>query len=214
MSIEQYARATAMTMTPGLQLGKPMEIYERPAFGGCVWAVSSLVIDPGQSVMQASWRDIQTCYKIIVVLPLSRFHCMTPLIRRAMFLLLCLTLSNNGLGAAFAQNSERDCCRNHAAMAAQLEGVPCRTATVGRVPCEHDGPANPSPMGQDAPQPGVDYCPHCVGPGASGLMFLIAAGNAVDALTVPYEAPPYIGTVIPDERPKRLERPPAASSLS
>lgn len=156
----------------------------------------------------------KTCRKIIGNLLLSRFHCMTPLIRRAMFLLFSLTLSVNGLGAAFARSSAPDCCRNHAAMAGHLESVPCRTATVGEVPCEHEGSPNPSPMRQDAPQSGADYCPHCVGLGASAPLFLIATGNAVDALTVPYEAPPYIGTVIPDERPKRLERPPAASSLS
>ena len=211
MSIEQYARAPATTMTPGLQLRNRAEIRERSASGGCVLAIPSLVIDPGQSVSQASWRDRQTCRKIIVDLPLSRFHCMTPLIRRAMFLLLSLTLSVNGLGAAFAQSSARDCCRNHAAMAAHLEGVPCRTATVGEVPCEHEGPANPSPIRQDAPQSGADYCPHCVVLGASAPMFLIATRDTVHALTVPYEAPPYVGTVIPDERPKRLERPPAAS---
>jgi hypothetical protein len=170
--------------------------------------------DPGQSVSQARWRDSQTCRKIIVDLPLSRFHCMTSLIRRAMFLLLSLTLSVNGLGVAFARSDARDCCRGHAGTVPHLENGPCQTALVDEIPCTHDGSANPSPKGNDGQHSGAQYCPHCVGLGASAPMFLIPAGNAVYVLTVPYEAPPYIGVVFPDERPKRLERPPASSSLS
>jgi hypothetical protein len=187
---------------------------ERPASGDCVLAIPCPVIDPGQSDSQTSWRDSRTCRKIIVDLPLSRFHCMTPLIRRAMFLLLSLTLSVNGLGMAFARSDARDCCRDHAAMAPCPENGPFQAASIGENPCKHDGSADRSPADYDAQHSGAEYCPHCAGLGASAPMFLIAAGNAVDALTVPYEAPPYIGTVFPDERPKRLERPPAATSLS
>lgn len=212
MTIEQYARTPATTMTPGLQVGKPVEIDE-PSLD-CLHKVSSLVIDPGQSVSPASWRDSHTCRKIIVDLPLSRFSSMTPLIRRAMFLLLSLTLSVNGLGVAFARSDARDCCRGHAGMAPHLENGPCQTALVDEIPCKHDASANSSPTGNDGQHSAVGYCPHCAGLGASATMLLIPVGNTVYVLAVPYEAPPYIGAVFPDERPKRLERPPAASSLS
>jgi hypothetical protein len=131
-----------------------------------------------------------------------------------MFLLLSLTLLVNGLGVAFARSDAGECCRDHAAMAPRLKNGPFQAVSVGEIPCEHDGSVNPCPADCDAQHSGAEYCPHCAGPGASVPMFLIAAGNAVYALAAPYEAPAYIGTVFPDERPKRLERPPAATSLS
>lgn len=139
---------------------------------------------------------------------LARFRRMTPLVRRAMLLLLSLTLSVNGLGAAFGQSIARDCCRNHAVAAMHLENGPCEPLAIGEVPCEHGGPAHSSPIDQDAQHAGVGYCPHCVGLGSSAMMLSMVTVNSISTLTIPFEAPPYVGNVIPDERPSRLERPP------
>lgn len=138
---------------------------------------------------------------------LARLRRMTSSARRAI-LLLSLTLSINGLGIAFGQPIARDCCRNHAVAAVHLENGACQSLSIGEVPCEHGGPTQSSPIHQAAQHAGVGYCPHCVGLGSSALMLSMATVNLISTLTIPFEAPPYVGNVIPDERPSRLERPP------